>query len=582
MIIRAQILTGVTGGYRHLIEQVARHQYRNGHATAKPWLTPIGMFGRVSSPHNTGMSSPAPRHPTTLLVMLLILAACTGGATGTTPTTTTPTTRTSTVTTSTSEVATTIKETLSDALMETTCPDDFQASPGGAVICAYLTVPEDRSEADGRQIRLFVARWRPAGDLTPDPLLGFDELGWALHTPEPGGGPTAPVGYGGEVIQLNVRGTGRSEPSLACPEVEDEIASSLSAASDDPEAWDGFLKAVGSCHDRLVGEGIDLADYNMAEAAADAEDLRIALGVDQWNLRGFGTGARYAFEIIRRYPESVRAAYLDTPEAPQRDLLSTAIVGTRLALRELTEACASDPVCDQAFPDLGGVIEASMLENAENPDQDLQTHEGIDVPLVWDDALQLRAIREALTWTPELIPSAFFTTTVGNDYWIANGPAFLFGYIPDEDSPVFDFSHGAFFSTLCRDQLAFVDQTDLTTLAEGHPSYIKAFANAPFFEMCRVWDVGTAPSEVHQPVTSDVPVLLLVGRFGPYAPRPLVDEIAETLSSSFIVELPNEGHNTLSTLCVRDIRNAWLDNPTSPPDASSCLADHPAIEFAGT
>ena len=110
-------------------------------------------------------------------------------------------------------------------------------------------------------------------------------------------------------------------------------------ASDDPHAWDGFLTAVRECHDRLVGEGIDLAAYNMAEVAADVEDLRIALGVDQWNLKGFGTG-RYVFEIIRQHPESVRAAYLDTPEAPEHDLLSTAIIGTRLALGELTAACA--------------------------------------------------------------------------------------------------------------------------------------------------------------------------------------------------------------------------------------------------
>jgi len=520
------------------------------------------------------------KHMPSVAIAVVALAACTGVTTRTDTRTTIPTT-TQTTSTPTSQVATPIDEALPGAVTETACPDEFQASPGGSVTCAYLTVPEDRGEPHGRQIQLFFARWRPTGDLDSDPLLGFDELGWALYTPEPGGGPTAPVGYRGEVIQLNVRGTGRSEPRLACPEVEGSITSSF-PASDDPQAWAGLLNAVQECHDRLAGEGIDLAAYNMAEAAADAEDLRIALGVDLWNLRGFGTGARYAFEIIRRYPESVRAAYLDTPEAPQRDLLSTAVVGTRLALSELTAACASDPSCDQSFPDLERVIEASMLDNAENPDHDLGRHEGIDVPIVWDDGLQLRAIREGLTWYPEEIPNAFFTATTRSADWITDGPAFVFGYIPDEDEPPFKFSHGAFFSTLCRDQLAFVDQTDLTALAEGHPSYIKAFANTPFFEMCRVWDVGSAPSEVHEPVTSDVPVLLLVGRFGPYAPRPLVDEIAETLSLSFIVELPNEGHNTLSTQCVRDVRNAWLDNPTSPPDAASCLAENPEVKFVGT
>ena len=159
----------------------------------------------------------------------------------------------------------------------------------------------------------------------------------------------------------------------------------------------------------------------------------------------------------------------------------------------------TDPTCDQSFPELDRVIEASILDNAQNPQQASGSHDGTDVPIVWDDALQLRAIREALTWYPEEIPNSFFSDTSLSGDWIANGPAFVFGYVPDAGA-AFQFSHGAFFSTLCRDQLAFVDQGELTALAEGHPSYTKAFADTPFFEMCRIWDVGSAPAEVHQPL----------------------------------------------------------------------------------
>ena len=63
-------------------------------------------------------------------------------------------------------------------------------------------------------------------------------------------------------------------------------------------------------------QGVDLGAYNLREVAADAEDLRIALGIERWNLRGLGSGSRIAFEILRRYGEHVRAVWLDSPEIP--------------------------------------------------------------------------------------------------------------------------------------------------------------------------------------------------------------------------------------------------------------------------
>lgn len=464
----------------------------------------------------------------------------------------------------------------------TPCPTAFVAPPAGSVSCGYLTVPEDRSESEGRQIRLFVARWRPAGKLATDPLLGFDELGWAWSAPEPGGGPPLPNGIGREVIQLDVRGLGRSEPSLACPEIEELAPVSLAAPSGDPQTKEMFFDAVRRCRERLAAEGIDLSDYNLEEAAADAEDLRIALGIDEWNLRGFGTGARLAFEVLRRFPEHVRAAYLDTPEIPQKDLLSTAIIGTRHAMRGIAAACADDPACDEPFPDLEKEFAAQFPRYQPNP---LKMHgalDGVDIPIVWDGAFGVRAYREVLTWYPEFVPAGLYTSdedaVAQPANWISDGPAFVFGYVPDAGR-AFTFNHGAFFSTVCHDQLAFVEKADLIALAHGDPGYVQAFAQAPFFDVCRIWDVGTAAPEAREPVVSDVPTLLLVGRFGPYAPRPLVEEAAETLSASWIVEFPNEGHNVLSDACAVELRNVWLDDPTAAPD-TSCVEDIAPLEFA--
>jgi hypothetical protein len=70
----------------------------------------------------------------------------------------------------------------------------------------------------------------------------------------------------------------------------------------------------------------------------------------------------------------------------------------------------------------------------------------------------------------------------------------------------------------------------------------------------------------------------LIGRFNPFSPRPLVEEAASTFSRSYIVEFPNQSHNVLGLTCGPMVRNAWINNPDSPPD-TACVDDLPPIRF---
>ena len=44
------------------------------------------------------------------------------------------------------------------------------------------------------------------------------------------------------------------------------------------------VMATTACHDRLVGEGIDLSAFNTSENSADFADLRKALHIKEWNV----------------------------------------------------------------------------------------------------------------------------------------------------------------------------------------------------------------------------------------------------------------------------------------------------------
>jgi pimeloyl-ACP methyl ester carboxylesterase len=154
--------------------------------------------------------------------------------------------------------------------------------------------------------------------------------------------------------------------------------------------------------------------------------------------------------------------------------------------------------------------------------------------------------------------------------WIADGPVFTLGYGVDPGRHT-AFSHGAWFSTLCHDQLPFVRHGDLAAATRAAPSYREAFGQSPFADICRIWGAGRAAPDVRAAVRSNVPVLMFVGRFDPYGAPSLARQAARTLTRSWVVELPHKAYNGLAgSYCALAARNAWIDKPTSPPK-TSCL-----------
>ena len=112
------------------------------------------------------------------------------------------------------------------------------------------------------------------------------------------------------LVVVDQRGTGRSQPRLGCPELDER----LDASQPYDARAEAYLAKVERCAQALRGEGIDLDGYDSVESAADFVELREALGYEQWDLYGLSYGARLAREIQRQDPEGVRRMHLDTEE----------------------------------------------------------------------------------------------------------------------------------------------------------------------------------------------------------------------------------------------------------------------------
>lgn len=92
------------------------------------------------------------------------------------------------------------------------------------------------------------------------------------------------------------------------------------------------------------------------------------------------------------------------------------------------------------------------------------------------------------------------------------------------------------------------------------------------FTECPIWNVGMADPAVSTPIVSDVPVLILEGTFDAATAPEWVDLITPHLKNSQVVAFPFTGHGVLGkSTCAPSIMAAFLDNPTKPVD-QTCAA----------
>lgn len=457
------------------------------------------------------------------------------------------------------------------------CPADVEVQLLEPHDCGYLTVLEDRDEPSGRRIQVFVLRIDPTqGDPSPDPLL---VAGWDIGDVTPyGAAQGLATGVHRVVYFLDARGVGHSRPSLACPEV---AVATQGLASSDPVFLKAFTGAVASCRNRLAGEGIDPGSYDLAESAADIEDLRRTLDISTWNVASYGTDSRIILELMRRFSDHVRSLYLDASQFPQMPDPDIAATGTDDALGQLWNQCAKDAECRGSFPHLAADWSAALARLDRHPIRVSVREPGVarndQISLEVDAATLIRGIRaefvaeEAghIATIPFIVQAAAngrLTNELASE--LADDSTLCTGYRPN--CAVADSSSlGEYLSILCRDEAPFVMGPSTSGPTVGSAMVAATFATNPYLQACSEWDVPPAGTPV--PTRIHVPALVLSGQFDPFSPPALIARFAASLPAFFITVPGQSGSTIAHSGCPNDIAHTWLDAPAAPPVDTSCL-----------
>jgi pimeloyl-ACP methyl ester carboxylesterase len=415
--------------------------------------------------------------------------------------------------------------------------------------CGTLEVPENPDARNGRKIGLRVARV-PAVNRrkSPDPL--FILAG--------GPGMAATTMYAGtaaaflriqrnrDIVLVDQRGTGESN-LLNCP-FDDDALMRASPAEIQAEAQ----RCLASLRTRA-----DVQFYTTSVAVRDLDRVREALGYERINLYGGSYGTRVAEHYLRRFPERTRAIILDGVVAPEQALGPRMALDAESALRNVLTRCAQDPGCAQQFGDPVSTYRQLLESLRTKP-----------VPVDFTDPttgqrttlqfglLQFATVLRLSTYTSEqaaVLPLVLHSASSSGNYAPLAGQFMLM--LRNYGDAL---AYGMHNSVVCTEDVPFYTPADIDR-ARLAQTFIGASQVDALQSLCSGWPRGPLDPDLHAPLNSSVPVLLLSGGNDPATPKEGAEQARAGLKHSLHIVLEGLGHGQLGAPCMDRVMAQFID-----------------------
>jgi pimeloyl-ACP methyl ester carboxylesterase len=360
-----------------------------------------------------------------------------------------------------------------------------------------------------------------------------------------------------------------------CPELDRAYIDTLGLPLDGSQAIALTVAATRACYQRLVAAGADLAADNTTENAADVADLRVALGIRQWNVFGVSYGTNLAMTYMRQYPRGIRSVTLDSVEPPEVIAANLFAANARAGFGNLFRACTEQPQCwrrspgiAQTFTDLVRRLEAHPVTTWVEPPAG-----GSPVKVVLDRGRLVNWLINESENTPDYrnVPAMIAELADGDPRPIATEDA-----AQALSSGIGLLGYGLALGVGCAEWIPYMKGSILSAGRRAFPAYPDSvFAPALHVtylpQECRVWNVPTAPAEQRAATPSTIPTLMLSGSFDAILPASWARLAARTLTNSTVLQFAGVGHAvTFASPCAQQVFASFLAIPNAPDTA--CVA----------
>jgi len=428
------------------------------------------------------------------------------------------------------------------------CPETPAPIPELATAsCGQLTVPENRSRPTGRTISLSVAII-PAASPQPKP----DPIVWIAGGPGDDAIIEIPMALVGalnrdrDVIFMSQRGTFTAQPRLTCPEVDRFPAETLDQPFDAPKTRRAYAKATAECRRRLEALGVDLSAYNTIESANDLADLRIALGIDEWNVFGISYGTDHALTYMRMHPQGIRSVGIDGIFPPPLVGGVSAWTSAGEGINAVFRACSAQTRCRERYGDSGATFRR-LVEHFERHPRTVQ----VSIPDVPEPANVMISGGMLVQWAVSPgthiaaeVPAAIDALAHGDATFIAS----TWAQLKLNPAGIGVLGNGLFYGVSCGEWVPY--ESARSVIAAGRrafPTFPRSVhRNAPNLQFmrsnCDVWNVPPVSSSIRDITDSSIPTLVISAQYDAQTAPSFGPLVARTLTNSTVVEIPSVAH----------------------------------------
>ena len=438
--------------------------------------------------------------------------------------------------------------------------------------CADFAVPENPAADSGRTIKLRVARVPAINrQKQADPLF--------LLAGGPGMGATAlygnaapvfgPIRRNRDIVLVDQRGTGSSN-ALNCPTDDLEMM----------RATPGQLRDEAQACLKKLSEHADVAYYTTSVAVQDLDRVRAALGYERINLYGGSYGTRVAQQYLRRFPKHTRSVILDGVVAPEQILGPDTALDAENALASVMARCARDAACHDKFGDpaesyltLRKALESKAV-SVTLPDPTSGTPRTIEF-----GSLQLALVLRLATYNSEqaaLLPLALHLAQRERNFAPLAGQFLMTLRTFDEIA-----SYGMHNAVVCTEDVPFFDTVRIDR-AKLDTTFLGAVQVDALRSVCAGWPRGPLDADLHAPLHSDVPVLLLSGGNDPVTPPANAEKAKAGLTNSLHLVLPDLGHGQIGAPCMDRVMADFISLGTVKGLDTSCTRRSRPMPFFTT
>ena len=133
-------------------------------------------------------------------------------------------------------------------------------------------------------------------------------------------------------------------------------------------------------------------------------------------------------------------------------------------------------------------------------------------------------------------------------------------------------------AVMCTEDTPFYS-ADLIDEAALKETYIGPLQVEALEAMCSVWPAGPIDSDFKQPLTTDIPTLLLSGSADPITPPRYADLAAVHLKQAWLRTNPDQGHGQVAVGCMPRVIERFIDKRLVEAGDFDCLESSFVMPF---